>query len=265
MESPNPSHPSSPTSPGASGVSPVPTPTPAAGSPDAPAETAAPTIDIPSLANEACTVLQEMLALLSFQAQMNPAIESGTVRIHLQSEDAGRLIGRKGSTVNEIQFLLNRILQRRHKSIPRIFLDVDGQREAAAAAATAAGTSAPPPPAPAPAPARPSKPREPRPERQHTPPQVTRVERTSHTPPPPAPARIDSEPPALDGGDDLTKIAQEACKQVARWGDPVDLPPMNESDRKTVCDILKQERELEIVELPGRDPNKKRLRIQTRN
>lgn len=87
-------------------------------------------MDMNALSKEAEEILNTMLPLLSFEAKLTTTLEKTTVRIRMQCEDAGRLIGRRGSTVNEIQFLLNRILQRRHKSVPRIFLDVDGPREA---------------------------------------------------------------------------------------------------------------------------------------
>jgi spoIIIJ-associated protein len=86
-------------------------------------------MDMNALSKEAEEILGTMLPLLSFEAKLTTTLEKSTVRIRMQCEDAGRLIGRRGSTVNEIQFLLNRILQRRHKSVPRIFLDVDGPRE----------------------------------------------------------------------------------------------------------------------------------------
>lgn len=88
-----------------------------------------PAIPLDQVAEMAREVLATMLPLLSFEAKLTPTIETNTVRIRMECEDAGRLIGRRGATVNEIQFLLNRILQRRHKSIPRIFLDVDGFKE----------------------------------------------------------------------------------------------------------------------------------------
>src|SRR4051812_28855969 len=91
-----------------------------------PASTEAPSISLELLAEQAKEVLGTMLPLLSFEAKLTANIEPNGVRIRMECEDAGRLIGRRGATVNEIQFLLNRILQRRHKAIPRIFLDVDG-------------------------------------------------------------------------------------------------------------------------------------------
>jgi spoIIIJ-associated protein len=89
----------------------------------------APSISLEQLAEQAKEVLGTMLPLLSFEAKLTANIEPTCVRIHMECEDAGRLIGRRGATVNEIQFLLNRILQRRNKLIPRIFLDVDGFKE----------------------------------------------------------------------------------------------------------------------------------------
>ena len=86
-------------------------------------------IDLKALSQEACEIIGTMLPLLSFQATLAASIDNHTVRIRLECEDAGRIIGRKGTVIHEIQFLLNRILQRRHKAVPRIFLDVNGVRE----------------------------------------------------------------------------------------------------------------------------------------
>ena len=93
-------------------------------------QTLIPPMDLNSLAQEAQEILCSMLPLLSFEAKLTPFIENNSIRIQVECKDAGRLIGRKGSTVNEIQFLLNRILQRRYKSLSRIFLDVgSGEQE----------------------------------------------------------------------------------------------------------------------------------------
>ncbi len=86
-------------------------------------------VDPQAIAQEARELLSELLRLLSFTVELTVEIEKENVRIRMKCEDAGRLIGRRGSTVNEIQFLVNRILQRRHKTVPRVFLDVDGPQE----------------------------------------------------------------------------------------------------------------------------------------
>lgn len=84
-----------------------------------------PKMELATLTKEAQEILTPMLQMLSFEARQDARIEEGIVHIHLECEDAGRLIGRRGTTINELQFLLNRILQRRHKTVPRVFLDVD--------------------------------------------------------------------------------------------------------------------------------------------
>lgn len=84
-----------------------------------------PPVDLNILSQEALEILGTMLPLLSFEVKFTSTIDHGSVRIHVECKDAGRLIGRKGATINEIQFLLNRILQRRHRTVPRIFLDVN--------------------------------------------------------------------------------------------------------------------------------------------
>ncbi len=91
-------------------------------------------LDLNALSQEAKEILGSMLPLLSFEAKLTSSVENESVRIRVECENAARLIGRRGATVNEIQFLLNRILQRRHKLVPRIFLDVDGPKEAQAIA-----------------------------------------------------------------------------------------------------------------------------------
>src|SRR4051812_32741540 len=68
----------------------------------------APSITLEQLVEQAKEVLGTMLPLLSFEAKLAVTIEPNSVRIRMECEDAGRLIGRRGATVNEIQFLLNR-------------------------------------------------------------------------------------------------------------------------------------------------------------
>ena len=86
-------------------------------------------VDPEAVKKEAEETLGTMLTMLQFQATMSSSLEKDVIRIRLKSEEAGRLIGRRGSTINEIQFLLNRILQRRHKVVPRVYLDVDSPIE----------------------------------------------------------------------------------------------------------------------------------------
>jgi spoIIIJ-associated protein len=75
--------------------------------------------------------LLRMIDGLGFYGEIDDivAIEGGYL-IALHSEDPGRLIGRHGTVLNELQFLLNRMVQKGARgSVPRLILDVDGYRD----------------------------------------------------------------------------------------------------------------------------------------
>ncbi len=193
-------------------------------------------MDLNLLATESQEILASLLRLLAFEVKLSSTIEQGSLRIQLECEDAGRLIGRKGATVNELQFLLNRILQRRHEFVPRIFLDVDGPLEKEK-------EPSPAQPAPIkPAPVQPS------------PVQLPPVQ------PPPVELKPDEK---------LIQRVKEIAAQVHRWGDPVELGTLNTAERKIVQEQVAMDRELEAVSLePAADPSrpqKMQLRVREKN
>ena len=100
----------------------------------------------------------------------NPVVEEHTleegVLLEVKAEDAGRLIGRQGQTLTELQYILNRLLFHQDSAAPRVTVDVGGYR---------------------------------------------------------AQAR-----------DALVNKAKEAAEKVRRWGDIVELEPMNAFDRRVV-------------------------------
>lgn len=51
--------------------------------------------------------------------------------LDVTTEDSGRLIGRQGATLSDLQYLLNRMIHRGDDKTPRILLDVGGYRTAA--------------------------------------------------------------------------------------------------------------------------------------
>lgn len=69
-----------------------------------------------------------MLKQLGFEFQL--AEESGgeSVKLNITSADSARLIGREGHTLEDLQYLLNRILFRQEESAPRVVVDVEGYR-----------------------------------------------------------------------------------------------------------------------------------------
>lgn len=74
--------------------------------------------------------LLKMLHLLGFEATVEAhQIEDG-LTLDVQAEDSGRLIGRQGQTLSDLQYLLNRIVFQQDMATPKVMVDVGGYRAA---------------------------------------------------------------------------------------------------------------------------------------
>jgi len=73
--------------------------------------------------------LGTMLDYLGLDASVKSEEKKGNVVLTVYSEDAGRIIGRKGMTLNSLQLLLNRVVSKGNQDSPRIMIDVDGYRK----------------------------------------------------------------------------------------------------------------------------------------
>lgn len=132
-------------------------------------------------------VLEELLRTLGFEAAIEEHFLDGGLLLDVKSDDAGRLIGRQGQTLSELQYITNRILFRQDPNAPKVTVDVGGYR---------------------------------------------------------AQAR-----------DALVKKAKEAAEKVRRWGDIVELEPLNAFDRRIIHNALKDDPSIEThsVEVDGTD------------
>jgi len=74
-------------------------------------------------------ILQTMLDLLGLQTKVEQYTQDGAPLLHIATADPGRLIGRNGQTLNQLQYLLNRILQRAGPDAPRVIVDCERYRE----------------------------------------------------------------------------------------------------------------------------------------
>lgn len=75
-------------------------------------------------------VLQKMIGLLGIQAKVQQLPSDGSsVLLHIGTDDPGRLIGKGGQTLSQLQFLLNRMLQRMHSDSPHVVVDCESYRE----------------------------------------------------------------------------------------------------------------------------------------
>src|SRR6266852_9642534 len=131
--------------------------------------------------------LQKLLDQLGFTATIEAhRMEEGFL-LDVKADDSGRLIGRQGQTLADLQYITNRLLFQQDTSAPKVMVDVGGYR---------------------------------------------------------AQAR-----------DALVKKAKEAAEKVRRWGDVVELEPLNAFDRRIVHNAIKDDPDIEThsVEVEGTD------------
>ena len=138
--------------------------------------------------------LEKVLGLLGFPATVEEHKMEDSILLDVKTEDAGRLIGRQGQTLSDLQYITNRLLFQQDASAPKAMVDVGGYRAQAREA--------------------------------------------------------------------LVKRAQEAAEKVRRWGDAVELEPMNAFDRRVVHQTLKDDPDVEThsVEVDGTDKKAMLLR-----
>ncbi len=74
-------------------------------------------------------ILQELLTLMSVEAEVRVEEHETGVRLELSGKDAGLLIGKQGQTLDAVEFLVGRILDRAIRDRTRVVLDVGGYRE----------------------------------------------------------------------------------------------------------------------------------------
>jgi spoIIIJ-associated protein len=131
--------------------------------------------------------LNQILDLLGFPATLEEHHLEDGILLDVKTEDSGRLIGRQGQTLSDLQYLTNRLLFQADPSAPKIMVDVSGYRAQAREA--------------------------------------------------------------------LVKKAQEAAEKVRRWGDVVELEPLNAFDRRIIHQALKDDPTVEThsVEVEGTD------------
>jgi spoIIIJ-associated protein len=137
--------------------------------------------------SEPKVTLEKVLNLLGFQVTVEEHHMDDGILLDVKTEDSGRLIGRQGQTLSDLQYITNRLLFQQDPSAPKIMVDVGGYR---------------------------------------------------------AQAR-----------DALVKKAKDAAEKVRRWGDVVELEPLNAFDRRIVHQALKDDPGIEThsVEVEGTD------------
>jgi spoIIIJ-associated protein len=72
--------------------------------------------------------LTKILETLGFSATVEEHNLDGSLFLDIKTEDSGRLIGRQGQTLSDLQYITNRMLFQQDKSAPKVMVDVGGYR-----------------------------------------------------------------------------------------------------------------------------------------
>ena len=165
------------------------------------------------LALKARKTLGTMLDYLGLNAELKAEVTENQLALKIKSTEPGRIIGRKGQTLDSLQLLLNRIMFKGDEDCPRISIDIDGYAENGG---------------------RTERPRRERNERGERGERSDRGER-----------RPRRERRSGASEEQLIEQAKDAAKEVKKWGEPVTLPPMNAHDRRIIHVTLQDDPEIE--------------------
>jgi len=72
--------------------------------------------------------LEKLLSLLGFPATIDEHKMEDGILLDVKSDDSGRLIGRQGQTLSDLQYITNRLLFQQDQSVPKVTVDVSGYR-----------------------------------------------------------------------------------------------------------------------------------------
>jgi spoIIIJ-associated protein len=72
--------------------------------------------------------LEKLLQLLGFDAVVEEHPLDEGFLLDVKTEDSGRLIGRQGQTLSDLQHITNRLLFQQDQSCPKALVDVSGYR-----------------------------------------------------------------------------------------------------------------------------------------
>jgi spoIIIJ-associated protein len=75
--------------------------------------------------------LEKILELLGFSVTVEEHVLDDGLLLDVKTEDSGRLIGRQGQTLSDLQYITNRLIFQQDQSAPKIMVDVGGYRSQA--------------------------------------------------------------------------------------------------------------------------------------
>jgi spoIIIJ-associated protein len=81
------------------------------------------------MSSPAKDILDTMLGYLGFVCEIDEEEREGFLLLQVHTPEKERLIGRHGELLEDVQFLLNRILQAKHPEESRVQIDIEYYRE----------------------------------------------------------------------------------------------------------------------------------------
>ena len=175
-------------------------------------------------------ILATMLDYLALDGTVRAESRPGKINLLIASNDAGRIIGRKGQNLESLQVLVNRIMQKGIEACPKIYIDIDGYSSNSKRGEKRDG------------------------ERRSFRGNSRRPGRSFDDHGGDSRSHADS-----DKDEQLRQQALDSAKEVRRWGEPVTLPQMNSHDRRIIHITLENEADL-VTESVG-DGNFKSVKI----
>lgn len=76
-------------------------------------------------------ILEKLLELLGFTATVEAHPMDEGLLLDVKADDAGRLIGRQGQTLSDLQYIVNRMIYQQDPNSPKVTVDIGGYRAAA--------------------------------------------------------------------------------------------------------------------------------------
>ena len=72
--------------------------------------------------------LEKLLGLLGFPSTVEEHPLDDGILLDVKTDDSGRLIGRQGQTLSDLQYITNRLLFQQDETVPKVMVDVGGYR-----------------------------------------------------------------------------------------------------------------------------------------
>lgn len=167
----------------------------------------------PESMEEARNVLAHMFDFLGIDANIRVENKPRSVNLYVSTEEPGRVIGHHGKTLENLQLIVNRIMQKTDSEFPKLYIDMEGPRERRSERRSERTDRVE---------------RGERSERGERPRREFRGERRDRD-------RFEGRRGSSFSRDEvLRQQALDAAKEVHQWGAPKTLPPMNSHDRRIV-------------------------------